>query len=295
MTTDDSIPTADSAYLETDDRTIHYLQAGKEGPPVVLLHGSGIDDAGLSWKPTIPALADSYRVFAPDWPGHGDSDDPDAPPSGSYYESVLESFLEGLGLEEVILVGISMGGGAALGHTLDDPDRVRSLVLIDSYGLRDAIPGGIGAYILANTPLAGAIGRQWASASRSTARASLGQFVHDTDAVSEEFVAEVRQRLKQPGAGNAFMAFQRNEFGPRGVQTHYTDELDQLAAPTLLVHGRQDPLIPVSWSVDAAESIPDSNLQVLDHCGHWPTRERPDAFIDHLRSFLDDHRRSASD
>lgn len=295
MTTKNHIPAANSEYLETEERTIHYLQAGQEGPPVVLLHGSGIDDAGLSWRPTIPALAESHRVFAPDWPGHGQSDDPDEPPSGSYYESVLESFLDKLGLEAVTLVGISMGGGAALGHALDYPERVRSLVLIDSYGLRNTIPGGIGTYFLANTPFAGMLGRQWASASKSTARASLGQFVHDTSAVSEEFVTEVRQRLKQPGAGDTFMAFQRNEFGPRGVQTHYADELDELAPATLLVHGREDPLIPVSWSVDAAESIPEANLQVLDRCGHWPTRERPDAFIDRLQSFLDGQRQSASD
>jgi len=295
MDTNDRIPTAESTYLETEDRTLHYLHAGDEGPPVVLLHGSGIDDAALSWKPTIPALAESYRVFAPDWPGHGESDDPDAPPSGAYYESVLESFLDELGLETVMLVGISMGGGVALGHAVDHPDRVSSLVLVDSYGLRDAIPGGIGAYFMANTPLAGLFGRQWAGASRSTARASIGQFVYDTDAIPDEFVTEVRRRLQQPGAGEAFMAFQRNEFSPGGVRTHYVDELPELSPPTLLIHGRDDPLIPVSWSAEAAESIPNASLQVLDRCGHWPTRERPDAFLDHLQTFLDGQRGPAAD
>jgi pimeloyl-ACP methyl ester carboxylesterase len=168
-------------------------------------------------------------------------------------------------------------------------------VLIDSYGLRDAIPGGIGAYFLANTPMAGLLGRQWARTSKSTARASLGQFVYDTGAVPDEFVTEVRHRLKQPGAGEAFMSFQRNEFGPRGVRTHYADELDELVPPTLLVHGRHDPLIPVSWAADAAESIPEARLQVIDRCGHWPTRERPEAFVDRLQTFLDGQRRSASD
>jgi pimeloyl-ACP methyl ester carboxylesterase len=295
MNRNNPIQSADSEYLETDDRTLHYLRAGDEGPPIVLLHGSGIDDAALSWKPTIPALADSYRVFAPDWPGHGDSDDPDEPPSGAYYESVLETFLNELGLEQVALVGISMGGGAALGHALDYPDRVSSLVLIDSYGLRNAIPGGIGAYFLANTPLAGIFGRQWAGASKSTARASISQFVYDTGAISEEFVTQVRQRLQQPGAGEAFMAFQRNEFSPGGVQTHYADDLSDLVPSTLLVHGRDDPLIPVSWSAEAAEVIPDASLHVLDRCGHWPTRERPDAFIDRLQQFLDGQRGPAAD
>ncbi len=285
------VPAANSRYVSADDRRIHYLEAGidndSNGPPVVLLHGSGIDDAALSWKHTIEFVADDLgrHVYAPDWPGYGKSDDP-AASTTEYYVGVLTGVLDALDLDRSALVGISMGASVSLGYTLDNPDRVSRLVLVDSYGLRDEVPGGTGSYLLANIPFANLFGRQFAGATVAGTRVAVGEFVHDPASLDDEFVAEVNERLRQPGAGTAFFSFMREEFRADGVRTDYSDRLDDLGVPTLLVHGAEDPLVPVEWSATAAQSIPGARLMVIKRCGHWPSRERPDVFNDVLATFL---------
>lgn len=94
---------------------IHCLTAGNRGRAVLLLHGGGVDAAGLSFRWTIPALAKRYRVFAPDWPGFGKSDA--MPPDWRVEECILfiQDLLKALGLKHVSLIGLSMGGAFALG------------------------------------------------------------------------------------------------------------------------------------------------------------------------------------
>jgi pimeloyl-ACP methyl ester carboxylesterase len=294
----DHVPVARSRYLSLDDSRLHYLEAGEDltsagrdgesaAPPVVLLHGSGIDDAALSWKHAIEFLLDrGRRVYALDWPGYGESEDPPGAMTTEYYRGVLRDFLDAAGIDRAALVGISMGGSAALGIALDDPDRVERLVLVDSYGLRDAVPGGIGSYLLANTPFANVFGRQFASSSLEATRMAVGEFVHDPAGLSDEFVAEVNERLRRPGAGESFFGFMRDEFRPDGVRTDYSDRLGELSVPTLLVHGAEDSLVPAKWSRDAAAQIPDARLELIERCGHWPPRERPERFNEILGGFL---------
>lgn len=312
------VPGADSLYVDAGGRRLHYLRAGPDRdrvgtdagrpgdadgiagatdgdadlaggaapPSVVLLHGSGIDDAALSWRHAIPALAANYRVYAPDLPGYGDSPDPDATPTAAYYTDVLRAFLDAVPVENPAIVGISMGGAAALGLAVAEPGRLRGLVLVDSYGLRDAVPGGTGAYLLANAPFAATLGRQLAGASPGGARAAIGPFVADPDALDPAFLEAVRERLADPGAGDAFVAFQRAEFRPGGVETHYAADLPELSVPTLFVHGEADPIVPLSWARTAAEAVPGADLAVIGDCGHWPPRECPEAFLDAVEPFL---------
>jgi len=306
------VPTANSRYVEIDGLRARYLEAGvdmlrsggdgverdaadrraeiDDRPPIVLLHGSGIDDAALSWKHAIEHLAEELgrRVYALDWPGYGESDAPDGEMTTEYYVGVLSAFLDALGIDRAALVGVSMGGAAALGVALDRPELVERLVLVDSYGLRDAVPGGVGSYLLANTPFANVFGRQFAAASTDATRMAVGEFVHDPDGLSDEFVAEVNERLREPGAGDAFFSFMRDEFRPNGVRTDYSDRLGELSMPTLLLHGSQDSLVPPEWSAVAADAIPGARLELVDDCGHWVPRERPDRFNEILGEFLEE-------
>ncbi|GAA0674398.1 alpha/beta fold hydrolase [Natronoarchaeum mannanilyticum] len=307
MIRSERVPTANSRYVTVDDRRVHYLEAGvdmlrsgeeddedsersdaDDRPPIVLLHGSGIDDAALSWKHAIEYLAEERgrRVYALDWPGYGESDAPDGAMTTEYYVGVLSEFLDALALDRAALVGISMGGAAALGVALVRPDLVERLVLVDSYGLRDAVPGGVGSYLLANTPFANVFGRQFAGSSADATRMAVGEFVHDPAGLSDEFVAEVNERLGRSGAGDAFFAFMRDEFRPNGVRTDYSDRLGELSMPTLLLHGAQDSLVPPEWSEVAADAIPGARLELIDDCGHWVPRERPDRFNEILGEFL---------
>ncbi|MFC4988508.1 alpha/beta fold hydrolase [Saliphagus infecundisoli] len=280
-------PGVGSGTTTIDGARLAYRRAGTEGPPVVLLHGGGIDDAELSWRHAIDDLAADHRVYAPDWPGYGDSPDREEH-STVAYARLLEGFLERVVPDEpVALAGISMGGAAALGYALENPGRVDRLVLVGSYGLGPRVPAGSLWKSLAHVPGANAAGWAALGTSRAAARMGLGNVVADPGGLPPEFVESVVSRAREPGAGRAFEAFVRAELRPDGsVGTDYTDRLGDLRVPTLLVHGRADPLFPVAWSERAAERIPDARLETLD-CGHWVPRERPDEFVGILRTFLE--------
>lgn len=265
---------------------IAYRRAGIDGTPLVLLHGGGVDDATLSWRYVLEELADDYRVYAPDWPGYGDSE-------GSFehttanYVALLEDFLESVGIDECALAGISMGGAAALGYALKRPERVERLALVGSYGLGRRIPVGSFWRLVAQFPGVNSLGWNALSLSSEATRAGLGAIVADPTTLPSAFVEDVRTRASRPNAGRAFEAFQRNELAPDGtVRTNYVDDLDSLSIPTLLVHGAEDPLFPVTWSKRAADRLPEAELAVLEGCGHWPTRERPERFTELLAGFL---------
>lgn len=285
-----SAPVGGTGVTTIDGYRLSYRRAGTEGPPIVLLHGGGIDDASLSWRHTIDDLADDHRVYAPDWPGYGDSDD-GLEHSTEGYVAILEAFLDAIGLDEddpATLAGISMGGAAALGFALDHPERVARLVLVDSYGLGRRIPAGSLWKSLAHVPGANALGWATLGTSIEAARMGLGNVVADAGDLPSTFVEEFYDRARKPGAGRAFEAFQRVELAGDGTAlTNYSDRLESLSVPTLLVHGAEDPLFPVEWSVRAAERLPNAELEVLEDCGHWPTRERPEQFNGILRAFLE--------
>jgi pimeloyl-ACP methyl ester carboxylesterase len=270
------------------DCRIAYRRAGTSGPPVVLCHGAGIDDATVSWRHTIHALADDYRVYAIDWPEYGNSTG-DVEHTIETYVDVLDGFLETLPFESVSLAGISMGGGVALSYALDNPDRVDRLALVDSYGLGDKLPSALQWKVLSQIPGMTQFGKIAASSSTRSVRMVLDSLVADAGSLPDRFVEDARKKLMEPGSIQAFEEFQNNELSFNGrVRTNFVDDLESLSVPTLLVHGKQDPLVPVEWSVRAANLIPDAKLDLIDDCGHWTPRERPDRFNESLRDWLPD-------
>jgi len=272
-----------------DGVRLAYRRAGTEGPTVVLLHGAGIDDGMVSYGEVLPALADDHRVYALDWPGCGDSEDVDEHAT-STYASLLAGFLDDRDLESPTVVGLSMGGAAALGTALSVPDRIGRLVLAASYGLGNRIPAGSLWYWLAHTPGANALGWSAVGSSEAATRSYLSAIVDDVADLSPSHVQAVRERAAAPGAGTAFTEFQRNEVRPDGtVRTDFSDRLDDLAVTTHLIHGRHDPIFPFEWSERARDRIPDATLTALD-CGHWLPRERPKRFENEIRTVANGRR-----
>jgi pimeloyl-ACP methyl ester carboxylesterase len=104
--------------------------------------------------------------------------------------------------------------------------------------------------------------------------------------VSNELVEEARRLLNHPASGRAFRSFRRSEVGWGGLNTDLSHRLGELAAPTLLVHGEHDWVVPLEWAQRAHERLPNSELCVLRGCGHWPPRECPDEFNRAVVNFL---------
>jgi pimeloyl-ACP methyl ester carboxylesterase len=103
----------------------------------------------------------------------------------------------------------------------------------------------------------------------------------------EDLVDEVFAELKRPGTGRAFIAFQKYEMGWCGPRTVYMDRLSEIQAPTLLIHGSKDTLAPLEASRQAQTRFANTQLYILEDCGHWSQSEDPETFNRVLRSFLD--------
>ncbi len=266
---------------------MHYLAAGDpDAPPLVLVHGGIIDAAHVSWGGVLESLARDYHVVAPDLLGYGRSAKPDVTYSLSFHVDALDSFVETVGLESTAIAGISMGGGAALGLALRSSAAVDRLVLIDSYGLGRELANGWLTALLSKTAVFNKAAIALMRRSRGFTKASLENIVHDTDALSEDAVDAVWEEVKRPGVGRAYRSFRAAEVTSDGYRTDFSDRLDVLAVPTLLLHGAHDEVFPHRWSERAAARIPDSEFHLLTECAHWAPRERPAAVIDLIREFV---------
>ncbi|MHB1319460.1 MAG: alpha/beta fold hydrolase [Anaerolineae bacterium] len=265
---------------------VHLLAAGETGPAVVLVHGGGLDSASLSYGHVLGALGERFRVFAPDLPGFGESELPDAPYDTQYFAGFLRQFLSAVGLEHASLVGLSLGGGAALTLALREPGCFDRLVLVGSYGLGKEVPFSYLGYLLVRLPLVNEM--MWAilKRSRRLLAYSLNSILPNQRPVDDCLLAEVQALLDKPGAGRAWRAFQRQEVGPTGLRTDYSGRLGELTVPTLILHGSKDSLVPVEWARRAQLRIPNAQLQVLPGVGHWLPRDDPEGFKRALLEFL---------
>jgi pimeloyl-ACP methyl ester carboxylesterase len=263
------------------------LIAGGSGPAIVLLHGAGLDAAGLSLGSAMIALADRCRVFAPDLPGFGDSDPMPAGWGFAEYSVFLGPLLDALGLTRASLAGISMGGGVALGFALQAPERVEKLALIDSACLDGAIPGGRLTWFLVHMPGLNVIGSWLLKSSRRLMRwALLRHMRHRPDLATPELIEDLMRLARKRRAGGAVLEWQRREITWNGLRTNYVHRLPEIAIPTLILHGDDDRLLPVAIAERAHRLIPNSRLEIIPDCGHLAPLEQPEAVNRALREFL---------
>ena len=125
-----------------------------------------------------------------------------------------------------------------------------------------------------------------ASISRPSTCSRISSAVVARGNLTGELVDDALAELRRPRAGEAWADFQRNEVGFGGLKTDLTHDLPDLDVPALFVHGEDDPLVPVGWSVRAGTLAPDATVEVIEGCGHWVPRERPDEFVAVVREFL---------
>lgn len=270
----DQLRTVAQHRVTVDGDHIHYLEAGEEGPPLVLLHGGAIDAAHISWAPQLDTLGDEAHVFAPNLLGYGPNPLPDGPLTIQDHAEAVAGFLAELDLEDVVLAGISMGGGAAIGVGLDHPERVRRIVALDAMGLGSDLSTGKLTWALANLQFMNRLSVELMRRSRGYVEFGLEALVAEEYDVPAELVDLVQEEARRPGAGAAFRALRDGEVSWNGYRTDYSDRLSNLSLPVDLVHGAEDEVIPLSWSERAVDRLPDGDLTVLDETGHMATWER---------------------
>jgi pimeloyl-ACP methyl ester carboxylesterase len=266
-------------YVKVGSVNTRYWQAGSSGNTVILLHGGG----GYIelWKHNIFELAKHHRVYAFDMVGAGRSDKPHADYTFDFMAQFTRDFMKVLDISKASLIGTSAGGGVALTVALKFSEFVDRLVLVGSAGLGKEIN-----FLLRITTLPG-LGRLFSSPSKSGVAMLCKQAVYDPNLITDEIVEEFYQMAKLPGSSEATLNVGCSNFNIRG-QFHQsiTEKLGTIAAPTLIVWGRQDPMVPVTHAQSAVKIIPNARLEIIEECGHWSSIEHPQRFNQLVLEFL---------
>jgi pimeloyl-ACP methyl ester carboxylesterase len=261
-------PSVTSRQIDVFGQKIHYVEAGA-GPTVILLHGLA-DTAGV-WADTIPALAPRFHVYALDQLGFGESDKPFI----NYRVQTLVEFLDGFyraaGIDTATLVGNSLGGWVAASFALAHPNKVNQLVLVDSAGSWKGIDLTAEWLAPLNPP------------SMEALRQTLALMFYDKSLVTDAFVVQAWTEQLKHGDGYTVSRF-LDSFLRR------EDDIDSRAsgikAPTLVVWGREDALLPLAQGEAFVHAIGGAKLAILDRCGHMPQVECPGPLNAAILAFL---------
>ncbi|ABM95230.1 alpha/beta fold hydrolase [Methylibium petroleiphilum] len=263
------------------DSNVHDQGASAPGqPPVLFVHGSGPGvSAWANWRLVLPRLATQRRVVAPDMLGFGYTDRPQpADQSGVYtmdaWVQQAVDLLDALDIAQADLVGNSFGGALSLALAIRHPQRVRRLVLMGSVGVRFPITPGLDA-VWGYTP------------SFENMRGIMDVFAHDRRLVNDELAKLRYEASIRPGFQESFGAMFPAP-RQRWVDALASPEAAIRALPhsTLVIHGRDDQVIPMSTSLTLAQWIPDAQLHLFGRCGHWTQIEHTERFVRLVGDFL---------
>ncbi len=253
--------------VEVFSHKISYIEAGA-GAPVILLHGLGASKG--VWRITIAALAPKFHVYAPDQIGFGASDKPLLNYRVATYSDFLDEFMQKLGISKASLIGNSMGGWVAADFAIRYPDRVDRIVLVDAAGLFTHPLTRKDVEVLNPGTL---------EETRALVKKVFFNKQMQTEAVVHMMYSE---RMK---AGDAYTIDRLLDAAVNHVDV-LNDRLGSVHAPVLIIHGRQDPLIPVAEADMFAQLISGSRKVILEDCGHVPPVECPVPFEKALVDFL---------
>ncbi len=273
---------ATSRTLETEKGTLHYHEAG-DGPPLVLLHGSGPGVSGwANFGDNLPTFTTHFRTLVLDFPGFGKSYSCEGSPLLAAMPTVLD-FLEGLGLGPVPIVGNSMGGNVAARVAAAAPERVSALVTV----------GGVGMPIFTPAPAEGVklLVDFVEDPTRDRLVAWMESMVHDPAILTDDFVEMRWAAAQDPQAlADVGRMFNRKMLSMmRSSSAGAVDQVSVLAkieAPTLLTFGRDDRVTPLDSVLVPMRVIRNAEVHVFPNCGHWAMIERKQEFEDVVIGFL---------
>ncbi len=263
-------------YLEIAGVRLRVRDTGpKTAPAVLMLHGFG--DSLETWESWATVLSTDHRVVRFDLPGFALTG-PD--PSGDYSDrrslAVITALMDRLGIARASLIGNSLGGKLAWELAALEPDRVDRLVLVSpdgfaspgfAYGKKADVP-----FMLRLLPY---------TLPEFLVRSSMAPAFANPASMSDALVTRYRDMMLAPGARAAMLA--------RMAQVMLEDPeplLRRIKAPTLLIWGREDGMIPVANAADYQRDLPDSRLVELPGLGHLPQEEAPEISIAAVRDFL---------
>ena len=275
---------ADARYAVVDGVGLHYLQTGSPSPNVVLLHGFG--SSTFSWRKVAGPLGETTQVTAFDLPGFGFSERPAVTEASNPYtpQAQLEltlGLINGLGVERAVLVGHAAGAALAVEIALAHPERVAGLVLVGPV-LQSGGPSALVRAVF-NTPQAERVGpyivRQFAE---EPGLELLRRTYADPSSLTDADVAGYRKPFRATNWDRALW-----EVTKADRPTNLLPRLGELQAPTLVVAGAEDGVVPPEQHRQVADAIEGAQIEVLAGCGHAPQEECPQEFLGAIEPWLE--------
>ncbi len=308
-----------SQFLELPSGArIHFRDEGRaEGLPVVLVHGS--NSSLHTWEPWVAILGEKYRMVTLDLPGHGLTGKvPDRDYSSQNQVAVVNAVAEHLGIDRFVLGGNSMGGGVTWRYTVEHPEKVEAMILVDASGLPQ--------WSMRNRAASKEVGVEKKSSEESAVEASeqasgsaskddenqgpmifrlmqkpwflaiaryidpyrltkqgLESVYSDQSKVTDELIQRYYDLSLREGSREAII----DRFSTRGQRSTEPVDPAQFTQPTLIMWGRDDALISVEVGEKFAESLPNQSLVIYDDVGHLPMEEAPEISAADVLAFLD--------
>lgn len=275
-------------FLQLPKWRIRYHEAG-EGDPVILLHGSGPGASAWSnFSQNIEVLARKYRVIALDFPGWGRSDefDPQTAHRFAVNAEVVVGLMDALDISRAALVGNSMGGIASQMVTARHPGRVTHCVTMGA-----PAPGGPQPFYQPSGLTEGLriLFEAYRTPSEENVRRLVEIMVFDSAFASD---ALIRQRTENALANPNHLSNFLKGLATMHIDAVGQDEivhaLEKSPVPALIMHGRDDRVVPVEHSLRTAALMPNASLLVFNRCGHWAQLEHAGRFNALLDGFLSD-------
>lgn len=275
MTSSKTAPSEIANSIQVGDYTLNYHDQG-EGDVILLIHGSGPGvTSWANWRGVIPVLSQQARVIAPDMLGFGYTSCPaDLKLDPETWVNSLVGLMDALSIERVSIVGNSFGGAIALAFAKAHPERVKQLVLMGAAGL--------------SFPITDGLDKVWGyQPSLQAMRDLMEVFNYDHSIINDDLVSMRYQASIRDDVQTRFAQL-FPEPRQQGVEmlALSEDDLRSLPHKTLLIHGRDDQVIPLETSERMVRLIADSQLHVFGQCGHWVQIEKTKEFTRLLVDFL---------
>ena len=262
--------------IQTGNFTTNYHDLG-QGFPVVFLHGSGPGvTAWANWSKLFPIMQDRFRLVAPDMAGFGFTERlPDTVYNMNVWVQQVIDLFNALEIEQANLVGNSFGGALALSMAIKYPERINKLVLMGSMGV--------------SFPLTYGLSQVWGyKPSEANMEELLELFTYDHSFATKELIKTRYESSIQPGFQESFSSL-FPEPRQKSVENMAANSayIRNIPHETLIIHGREDRVIPLETSLKLFHLIDKAQLHLFGHCGHWTQIEHTEEFSSLLLNFFD--------
>lgn len=268
---------ATSRHARAGSIQVHYNEAGT-GPAIIFLHGGGPGASSWSnFSRNVGPLSQKYHCLLVDQPGYGKTDPVIVTNEArsTVNARAVKDMMDTLGIEKASLVGNSMGGATALEFSATYADRLEKMVLMGS--------GAGGVNIFGHTPTEGIkiLNEVFDNPTLEGFRRLINVMLYDGSQVPD---ALLQERYRTTMANPQHLDARKQSTGP--FSRDIMADLRNVKTPTLIIHGRNDRVVPLEGSLRLLSTLENSNLVVFNKCGHWAQFEHADLFNRLVLDFL---------